>query len=795
MVEFTHSNFYKALQDFFINNDKNTFLEMLGEFYNRTESIIEKNEIQDDLIKELRELYLMINEKGIDENIVKDKVQYFIENSVKIQYIFSQLRIHDHQIKELKTNKANAKDVYKKTQVYTKSETNVLISSIPKGEKGEPGTASISIDDGVVSGEKTWTSDRINNIFRPIYGLKNVTWNNNGTKVLNLNLGNNSPCYVYNFGLNGYQEISLGGEFTLENYRNLVYRSGGLLVDRTLNEGDILICTNIDGKPVGAIEHCLNTNDVELNAKYTVFTNIIRIIKDGNKIILPENNYIYFYSIYGGYEQIQITGETEYTLENYESLCYNLKTKKLEKVYNTTENRICLIDFKGGGELSHLLIDKNEIINVDNNTLFDNKLIEDLTYYATETEYKYIVSRDDCSIYHKGTGYPIAKGEYSVDKGYILFYDMNDNTIKSEKYNALSAYNRYSCICLAVRGWNYKNSEPTHGYFVDIINQKKLMKLNNSDNIPSYFETYINTKYKNILGKMSSNSRMSFSFPFITDMHLEYNSGSGSKLIKWLDRRFNFPYVVNGGDISDYNQDLFINYMTMNDSVLDKTLYSIGNHEFINNNGSTSAYDNTGYAKVYNEIVSHFNNKNVKFNDDDENSVYYYYDDNVNKVRIITIDGLDWSHYEKQKTWLCKVLDEIKEREDWGIIIISHYLPTHSTFKGSGGGKIDEVIKPLIAYANKTTYDTYDFATAKCPIMFMACGHTHWDNLAKVNNINIFSSLNDSMRVETYGNLTAPTKTLGTITECSFEVITIDKKLRKVYLTKIGAGEDREFSY
>ena len=713
----------------------------------------------------------------------------------RLDGVDSQLDTNVQQINEIKNTKANEKEVYKKVDVYTKTETNALISSIPKGDKGEPGTASIAIDDSMISGQKTWTSDRINNIFRPIYGLKDVTWSNGGTKVLNLNLGNNSLCYVYNFGLNGYQEINIGGEFTLENYRNLVYRSGALLVDSTLIEGDILICTNIDGKPVGAIEHCLNTNDIKLNAKYTVFTNITRIVKDGNKITLPINNYIYFYSIYGGYEEIQITGETEYTLNKYESLCYNLKSKTLEKAYNTTENRICLIDFKGGGELSHLLVDKNEVIDVDNNTLFDNKLIEDLTYYATETEYKYIVSRNDCSIYHKGTAYPITKGEYNVDKGYILFYDMNDNAIKSEKYNTLSAYNRYSCICLAVRGWNYKNSEPTHGYFVDIINQKKLMKLNNSDNIPSYFETYINTKYKNILSKMSSNSRMSFSFPFITDMHLEYNSGSGSKLLKWLDRRFNFPYVVNGGDISDYNQDLFIKYMTMNDSVLDKTLYSIGNHEFINNNGSTSAYDNTGYAKVYNEIVSHFNNKDVKFNDNDENSVYYYYDDNVNKVRIITIDGLDWSHYEKQKTWLCKVLDEIKEREDWGIIIISHYLPTHSTFKGSGGGKIDEVIKPIVAYANKTSYDTYNFATAKCPIMFMACGHTHWDNLAKVNNINIFSSLNDSMRVETYGDLTAATKTLGTTTECSFEVITVDKKLRKVYLTKIGAGEDREFTY
>ena len=84
--KFEESNFYKALQDFFINADKKTFLQFLAEFYNRTEGIIDKNNIQDDLIKELRELYLEFNEKGIDENIVREKVNYFLENSVKIIY-------------------------------------------------------------------------------------------------------------------------------------------------------------------------------------------------------------------------------------------------------------------------------------------------------------------------------------------------------------------------------------------------------------------------------------------------------------------------------------------------------------------------------------------------------------------------------------------------------------------------------------------------------------------------------------------------------------------------------------
>ena len=91
MNKFEESNFYKALQDFFINADKKTFLQFLAEFYNRTEGIIDKNNIQDDLIKELRELYLEFNEKGIDNNIVREKVEHFVENSKKIKDINSQM--------------------------------------------------------------------------------------------------------------------------------------------------------------------------------------------------------------------------------------------------------------------------------------------------------------------------------------------------------------------------------------------------------------------------------------------------------------------------------------------------------------------------------------------------------------------------------------------------------------------------------------------------------------------------------------------------------------------------------
>ena len=132
MSKFEESNFYKALQDFFINADKKTFLQFLAEFYNRTEGIIDKDNIQDDLIKELRELYLEFNEKGIDENIVREKVNYFLENSEKIQDIAAKLIVNTNnlnnvmkQIELYKNKQAINFSKFQQSLFYTSHETSI----------------------------------------------------------------------------------------------------------------------------------------------------------------------------------------------------------------------------------------------------------------------------------------------------------------------------------------------------------------------------------------------------------------------------------------------------------------------------------------------------------------------------------------------------------------------------------------------------------------------------------------------------------------------------------------------
>ena len=81
MNEFQDTKFYKLLQDFFINNTKETFIQLLAEFYNKTQGIIDKNELQDELIKELREMYMSFIENGTISSIISEELTKILNNN------------------------------------------------------------------------------------------------------------------------------------------------------------------------------------------------------------------------------------------------------------------------------------------------------------------------------------------------------------------------------------------------------------------------------------------------------------------------------------------------------------------------------------------------------------------------------------------------------------------------------------------------------------------------------------------------------------------------------------------
>ena len=191
MSKFEESNFYKALQDFFINADKKTFLQFLAEFYNRTEGIIDKNNIQDDLIKELRELYLELNEKGIDENIVREKVNYFLENSLKIKDVISKLNTNTNNIEnissQLNTNTNNIENITSQLDTKTsKEETKNIqqqVNNLVLGAVGDGNNAEVI----QARGKHTVLNDRLNSNENDLKNFKDnigITTINRGKNLL-----------------------------------------------------------------------------------------------------------------------------------------------------------------------------------------------------------------------------------------------------------------------------------------------------------------------------------------------------------------------------------------------------------------------------------------------------------------------------------------------------------------------------------------------------------------------------------------------------------------------------------
>ena len=104
------NNLYNNLTNFYNVNDEN-FKEFMAEFYKLTNEAIKKNEIQGDLIKELQRMFKEFNENGIDENTVREKVEYFINSSTTIRNIIKKINLNKEDIKNINEKLEEIKDI------------------------------------------------------------------------------------------------------------------------------------------------------------------------------------------------------------------------------------------------------------------------------------------------------------------------------------------------------------------------------------------------------------------------------------------------------------------------------------------------------------------------------------------------------------------------------------------------------------------------------------------------------------------------------------------------------------
>lgn len=350
--------------------------------------------------------------------------------------------------------------------------------------------------------------------------------------------------------------------------------------------------------------------------------------------------------------------------------------------------------------------------------------------------------------------------------------------------------------------------------------------------IPSYWEDMIEEKTKTVKALQEAGGKDCVSFVWASDTHIPDNSTArtddlGKLMAKMLDN-CDIPFAVLTGDIGTRasfakEEDLIAAQEMIPEHLAplwgtERLLVALGNHDGCY--GDESGY----YRKQFTPErlwELYFRNQALDsrrvFSDD---GTYFYIDNQAQKVRFIILnsqfggeylqDGNGWAvnnrfatscYGQEQLDWLANVALDMPE--GYGAIITSH-VPLNISYTVDK----EQLIGIINAYCEKSTYNgsytagvdgwtnntvSVDFTDAKGEIIAMFTGHIHQDTIDTetllcplITIISAGAQVNDGE---------VPDRPFNTDQETSFDVVSINRKTRTIYCTRVGAGEDRVIKY
>lgn len=281
------------------------------------------------------------------------------------------------------------------------------------------------------------------------------------------------------------------------------------------------------------------------------------------------------------------------------------------------------------------------------------------------------------------------------------------------------------------------------------------------------------------INAISEKNDITDSFFYVTDLHWEYNDKKSPQIIRYIKSQTNTKTIVFGGDYISYfyqekeaalaSMERCINAFSTND------YYAVmGNHE---TNVPVLGYDKTPFitAEECNMVV----NKG-RF----EKSYYCVNNDTGNVCKII-LDTNIFGVNGKQYNWLKDTLLSLDSS-----VTVFIFMHVYNDYKSAG--------EPLtIAPAGKLLNGLLaDIAgEMSCSVGGIFSGHTHRDFMDKndLGHTTLSTACDGRGRYSACDDLYERNK--GEFSEQAFDVVQVDTKNRKVFLTRIGAGYDREYSY
>lgn len=316
--------------------------------------------------------------------------------------------------------------------------------------------------------------------------------------------------------------------------------------------------------------------------------------------------------------------------------------------------------------------------------------------------------------------------------------------------------------------------------------------------VPEFYEAHLEEKIQTIHEKQILAGRTGTSVGLISDTHFIMNyTHSGALMNKVLTDCY-IPYYFNAGDVvSAYS-------VCPKESIFDdlddtrrlfhetekKCLMARGNHDDTYSDFPDKPY---GQRLTSSELYEGFFRFQSMYPDRvfGPTGTYFYAEDTVHKMRYIVLDNYDMN--KVQLDWFAKIALDVPST-DWGVVLCTHVCPANNNLGAVPKSAL--LIGIINAFRRHTSFVSDDKHGAIVSVDFTGRGgefitwvggHWHEDLLGDVEGIKCLAVSHD------YAKL--PERVKGQVSEQLFDILTIDRKRHKVYVTRIGYGEDREFNY
>lgn len=344
--------------------------------------------------------------------------------------------------------------------------------------------------------------------------------------------------------------------------------------------------------------------------------------------------------------------------------------------------------------------------------------------------------------------------------------------------------------------------------------------------VPSYYESHMLEKVNTINALSDSVGEVNDTFIFLTDYHWQGNAGNSFALVDYIVRHTGVTKMFFGGDAGRSSPSTDKYEASRLDAAICQRFWDIvpnfygvlGNHEW--NDHQDTAYERERQPNVYTRqgAVNFYLRREQSLAKEMSPEGNYYVDHAGSKIRYFFIQGTGQARVTNQTCeWLIDQLNAVP----YGYYVI---LITHAAFDGwatvdhlsygdrcrrsvirlsqvlggykeRGSGTIEE----LADYYDSDGTDPYvtgtipyNFSSAHGEPICIVAGHMHWDYYRKENRVWTILTTTDAYGMN---DDTHVTRTAGTISEQAFDVFHIDITNRKIWLTRIGGGSDRDFDF